>query len=360
MDLKFLKDRMLVGIRTLAKMRGVLILFLVFFVCQKATAQYFDSTNISNINNTKSAAEGDFYLDTVRQEYFIGLSNGELLQINGDSSRWLLNGNDTAREDQFLGTIKDAKMSIRAFNRPMLELGRRETLGLYNSGTTGLFPDNVASSSVVYIRGQEGLSALEFQSDSSSFYKPIFFTDYDGNFKMRGSSASTDFFELGSAGADNDGSLDFVIGDDGNEPITFRKFNYTSEEYIEILRLQGIGLNETVRAGIGVDGNVPNSTLQVNGSVSRGVSTISSPDTLDDSHHTVILTSNTILGLPAAGSAQGREYVIKKTAEGNSTITGFLDEDNISRTSITQGTYTFVSDGSNWQLTHVSAENVFS
>jgi hypothetical protein len=80
-------------------------------------------------------------------------------------------------------------------------------------------------------------SSLQFDAPAANFYKPKFYTDADGNFRMKGSSAGTDLFEFGATGANNGGGLDFIIGDDGDEPIVFKSYNYqvgTSE----IMRLQ--------------------------------------------------------------------------------------------------------------------------
>lgn len=57
--------------------------FLVFcLVALVSKAQYFDSTQISNISIAKTAAEGDLYQDTIKGNYYIGLTNGSLTQIN--------------------------------------------------------------------------------------------------------------------------------------------------------------------------------------------------------------------------------------------------------------------------------------
>jgi hypothetical protein len=351
-----------------------IVLIVFVFLALGTRAQ--ELINSSNVAAFTTAGQGDLYVDE-NDVYYLGLDDGSLKEIGivterGDSTGdilswndtteqweprssaafdgWGLNGNNNTSASNFLGTTNDIKMVLRSNNTTMMEFGRRQTLSLYDASATGLFPYNQANGSVVYVRGNSGVSSLQFEASSASFYKPVFFTDDEGNFVMRGSAAGTDFFELGSAGTNNDGSLIFSIGDDGDEPMIFQKYNYTSQSYVEMLRLQGTGLNTTVRAGIGVDGNTPNSTLQVNGSISRAVEAISSPTTLDDSHHTIILSNNSAITLPSATTAEGREYVIKKTNDGNSTISAYLDEKGISRTSISRGTYTFLSDGSNWQL----------
>ncbi len=322
---------------------------MIVLVCGQtlAQAQYYDSTQISNINIARTAAEGDMYLDTINDQYYIGITTGELAEL-GSSSSWLRLGNDSATNGQFLGTIKDAKLSLRSFNTPVFEIGERETLGLYDPSTTGIFPYNESAAFVSYVRGTNGVSALEFEAGGASFYKPIFFTDTDGNFKMRGSSANTDFFEIGSSGTANNGQLDFVIGDDGNEPMTFRKYNYSPVSYVEMMRLQGVGLNSTVRASIATNGVIGNSTLQVGGSFATNIRQVASADNLDETDYTVILTNNSALKLPDADTCEGRIYYIKKTSAGMSSISAFLNDVNASTTTLSQGTYQLQSDGINW------------
>ncbi|CAD7811936.1 hypothetical protein CHRY9390_02439 [Chryseobacterium aquaeductus] len=90
----------------------------------------------------------------------------------------------------------------------------------------------------VPVKGSFGVSTLQFEADQASFYKPTFFTDFNGNFTLRGSSASTDFFELESAGSNNNGQFQFTIGDDGDEPIIFYRDRYDRTPRLrEMLRM---------------------------------------------------------------------------------------------------------------------------
>jgi hypothetical protein len=231
----------------------------------------------------------------------------------------------------------------------MLEVGRRQTLGLWDTTNTGLYPYDQQDASVMYVRGTNGNSALQFESGSSQFYKPIFFTDSDGNFQMRGSSAGTDFFELGSTGTNNNGGMLFTIGDDGDEPMIFRKYNYTPVAYVEMLRLQGTGLNNTVRVGVNTGGVIANSTFQVVGSVTNSIITTSSAMTLTEEHYTVIVTANVNITLPAANTCIGREYIIKKTHNSSSSLSSYINLSGSNSTTLSRGVYRLQSDGTNWQ-----------
>jgi hypothetical protein len=264
---------------------------------------------------------------------------------------WLYTGNSTGvtYPANFLGTTTDVPMSIRSNNTAMLEVGRRQTIGLYDATSTGLFPYNQPNASVMYVRGTAGVSALQFESGAAAFYKPIFFTDADGNFKMRGSSAGTDFFELGSAGTGNNGRLDFTIGDDGDEPIVFNKFNYSPVATVEMMRMQGTGLNNTVRVGVNMAGTVANSTFQVKGSVAANIIITTANINLDESNHTVIVNANVNVTLPAANSCIGRIYIIKKTVGGNSSITNFINNNGAASTTLSRGVFQLQSDGTDWQ-----------
>ena len=231
---------------------------------------------ILKISNTGTAAfaVGAASINSAQTVEYVWNGTAWSFQTTGSGTGlgWSLTGNaGIIAGTNFLGTTTDVPMDIRSNNTTMLQVGRRQTLGLYDSSGTGLFPYNQANNPVAYFAGgSSGVSALQFQADGASFYKPILFTDTNGNFMMRGSAAGTDFFELGSAGTGNNGQLIFTIGDDGDEPMIFRKYNYTTQTYIEMMRLQGTGLNNEVRVGINTGGATPNSTLQIDDITTTG------------------------------------------------------------------------------------------
>jgi hypothetical protein len=377
------------------KKSALLYLLMVLFTAVKAQIA-ITPTDVTNFQNgTQNANENDVYLEAISKQYYIGLSSGRLkflqdsVKVNttltgaGTSSsplglaqqgaltgqvlkwngtnwlpgteaaalNWLITGNSNViYNTHFLGTLNDVPLTLRSNNTPMLEVGRRQSIGLLDASSTGLFPYNQANASVMYIRGTGGVSALQFEANGAAFYKPIFFTDADGNFTMRGSSAGTDFFELGSAGGiGNNGRFNFTIGDDGDEPIIFNKFNYTPVATIEMMRMQGTGLNNNVRVGINMAGVVANSTFQVIGSVSMPVVTTAGNITLTENNYTVILTANSTVTLPAANTCTGRIYIVKKTANGNANISTYIDDNGAVATTIQRGNYHLQSDGTNWQ-----------
>ncbi|MCL9804713.1 hypothetical protein NAT51_04215 [Flavobacterium amniphilum] len=272
--------------------------------------------------------------------------NGTQWEPSNDvsSQNWLLVGNvGTNPTTNFLGTTDDVKMQLRSNNQNVLEFGNRNTLGLVQAVTDYTNP----TQRVTYLK-----SALQFEAAGASFYKPMFFVDADGNFKLKGSAAGTDFFSLGSAGTSGNGSLEFQIGDDGNEPIVFKKYNYTSGAYIEMMRMQGTGLDATVRVGVNTSGTVANSTLQVVGSQSNSVTTFSTANpALNDTHYTAVLAAGVsgTLSLPTASTCTGRIYCIRNTSGGAVTTSSYRNMSNTAVTSIANSTVIQLqSDGTNW------------
>lgn len=326
----------------------------------------FGQETTPSASTMTTAAEGNLYKATDDGEIYFGLRNGVLNQINpffstslfsgvgtvadpyrlaqmgatngkvlswnstantwspsadAATSNWFLTGNtlDT-NASSLLGTKNNIRLQLRSNNTPMLEVGTRQALGLYNSS---VYPYNQNGASLMYIRGSNGNSALQFEAKNAAYYKPVFYTDTNGNFNMRGSAAHTDFFELGSSGSGGQGSFNFLVGDDGNEPFVFSKFNYTSLSYVEMLRVQGTGLNSNVRIGINMNGAVPNSTLQISGSVSFPIITTTSSLTLTEKDFTVILNGNHNITLPGASECTGRMYIIKNPTANTPSISSY-------------------------------------
>ncbi len=147
---------------------------------------------------------------------------------NGFGSAWSTRGNTGTTASDFIGTVDDRPMTFRSFNTSYLEFGRRQTLGLTQSYTD--YDNN--NEAVTLMR-----SALQFHAPGADFYKPKMFVDPSGNFRIKGSAAGTDYFEMGATGAANNGGFEFIVGDDGNEPIVFKSYNYQAG-MSEMMRLQ--------------------------------------------------------------------------------------------------------------------------
>jgi hypothetical protein len=175
--------------------------------------------------------------------------------------------------------------------------------------------------------------------------------------------------DLGDIGLDNDTSMT-------NECITLMQLNETSLNIVEcgeayVIDLgslvddedweQGDGTVFNTTDNIGVGGDDPQSTLQINGSVAYEVTQVGGPVTvvLDGNNHVVIAdvtNGNVNLNLPPAATCLGRVYTIKifssgiandlnLITEGSETVDG-VDDVNIS--GATNKVVGIISDGSNW------------
>jgi len=371
-------------------MHKILFIFSIAFYSLSVSAQTL--INSSVISEYSSASEGDFYIDENDVNY-VGLTDGSLqvlsdiksitssdgtITISEDtdhninlsstsiSSNWLLTGNSNITGSHFLGTSNDVKMEIRSNNLPMLQFGRRQTLGLVQN-----YPNyQDVNQSLVYVNGNGSVSALQFAASGAGFYKPMFFTTANGSFRLKGSTGGTDLFEIGSAGPANDGRLEFIIGDDGAEPIVFKRYDYRSGQFhTELFRVQGSSNSSTAKPRFGINLNpsqVPvdadydnssssdvmaNSTLQVEGSVSKSILTTSQSSlTLTEAHHTIIITGNTTITFPSASSCKGRIYVLKNASGSDRTISSYKDNKSSNKTKVKkERTIWLQSDGTFWQ-----------
>jgi len=274
-----------------------------------------------------------------------------ILTKNPANNNWLTTGNPGASPSSFLGTTDDVAMTIGSNNQPMLQFGRRARLGL-TQDYDGYRDDN---QNVTLLK-----SALQFDAPGADFYKPMFFVNSDGNFRMKGSSAGTDYFEFGSTGVSNNGGFDFIVGDDGDEPIIFKYFNYQPAPGLvkEMVRMQ------SGRMGVGVSA-LPNSTLQVNGSISTNIRTITANTsfTLAEDDHTIIVntpvpssgaTITMTVTVPAATAAnKGRIYVVKRINVGTRLIVNLSSTSSIdgsTQITTTARTYQIQSDGVTWWI----------
>lgn len=178
-------------------------------------------------------------------------SGNVILAKNPATANWLTTGNSSPGANTFLGTITDDLMNIRSSNLPFLTFGKRGLI----AGLTQSYPGyQDALEKVTYIQ-----SALQFQADAASFYKPKMWTDSLGNFHMMGPMAGTDYFEFAAGGKDNAGEFDITSGDDGDEPIVFRNYFFSNGVTTEWARVQ------KGKFGINTPGTEPARTLHVNG-----------------------------------------------------------------------------------------------
>ncbi len=120
---------------------------------------------------------------------------------------------------------------------------------------------------------------------------------------------------------------------------------------------QGVDLD--AQTGVGVNTTTPKSSLEVNGSLSKKVTTITTSTTLNASDNTVLCNNAATpitVTLPTAVGILGRLYNIKKgTSTSNVTIDGNASETIDGGTTVVlsdqMDAMTFFSDGTNWRTT---------
>lgn len=113
------------------------------------------------------------------------------------------------------------------------------------------------------------------------------------------------------------------------------------------------------QTGVGVNTTTPKSSLEVNGSLSKKVTTITSNTTLDTSYNVIICdngASAITVTLPTASGILGRLYTIKKgSSTSDITIVGNASETIDGAASIVMSdqmdALSIFSDGTNWRTT---------
>jgi hypothetical protein len=180
------------------KIRIITLLFLIIGnMLYSQLPNDYTETEIQTILTNNSASEGDLYHDITNNTYYIGTtngslkiigditskgsSNGDLLSWNATTSKWeaqsanlftgwSVTGNTGNTNTNFLGNIDDVRMQIRSNNLPLLEFGRRQTLGL-----TQNYPDYTDNNQpLVHVNGDGSTAALQFAASAANFYKPMF------------------------------------------------------------------------------------------------------------------------------------------------------------------------------------------
>ena len=231
------------------------------------TVEIGGTTAASGLSGLRLTGLGAATLQTPLTNTLAVNANGDVVVTsNAAANNWLITGNSNVNSStQFLGTTNDVKMVIKSNNTSFLEFGRRATLGLVQNYPTYTDVDE----SVTLLK-----SSLQFDVPATvQFYKPKFYTTSDGNFRLKGSSAGTDFFEMGATGTNNAGGFEFVIGDDGDEPILFKSYYYVDSSYTEMMRMQ------SKKVGINMAGATPAQTLDVRGTM-RLTGSTGTPDNI--------------------------------------------------------------------------------
>lgn len=108
----------------------IFFLLLSLLTTVKVNAQFYTSAEIEQINQSKTANEGDFYLDTINKQYFIGLTHGVMTEVGLDSagiaqimSNSLLDENDLGSNSSTRGvTQQSVKHYIDSLTTPSVDV----------------------------------------------------------------------------------------------------------------------------------------------------------------------------------------------------------------------------------------------
>ncbi|WP_298321158.1 hypothetical protein [uncultured Aquimarina sp.] len=330
------------------------LLLTILLLCLTQVYAQIDEGSVMGLPTAATTAEMNGVTGAATGAILYNLEENKIFVFDGTNwvstanDNWLVDGNIGLPNTSFLGHQDDVKMEIRSNNLPLLQFGRRATLGL----TQGFADYDDDDQPLVYVNGNGTTSALQFAAGAASFYKPMFFTNTDGNFRLKGSAAGTDFFEIGSRGINNQGEVEFIVGDDGLEPFIFKRFDYRDQTLKELMRIQGSAdaLDAKPRVGINT-GSLATSTFQVNGSVAQSIITTTGNITLNEDHHTVIIGGNHTITLPNANTCNGRVYILKNQTGSTINISSYQDLSNAGQTTISANTVISIqSDGINWHL----------
>lgn len=104
-----------------------------------------------------------------------------------------------------------------------------------------------------------------------------------------------------------------------------------------------------LQAQIGVGITDSTSSLNVNNSVSVNITKTTTNLTLNDSHHTIVLSGNHTITLPEANTCPGRIYIIENPTNNIVTVSSYKDLIGAGSTIIKrQSTTKLKSDGDSW------------
>lgn len=348
-----------------------ILMFVLIASYQYAWTQ-IDANSVMGLPTAATNAEMNAITTAATGSILYNLQENKIYVFDGtnwvstSNDNWLVTGNNGLPSTSFLGHTDDVRMEIRSNNLPLLQFGRRQTLGLVQTITDYTDPDQP----LVRLNGNGTTSALQFTAAAASFYKPLFFTTTNGSFRLKGSAGVTDLFEIGSTGPANDGRLEFIIGDDGDESMVFKRFDYRRGQFHrEFFRVQGSNNSPdaTTRFGINLNPqevpidsdyddpstgfNIANSTLQLEGSFSTSITNTTGNLTLTEDHYTIVITGAHTITLPNANTCQGRTYVLKNTTNASRSISNYVDLSNANQNTIPANSVIRIqSNGSSWQL----------
>jgi len=243
--------------------------------------------------------------------YFLGVqADGQTIEVDPDD----LNYSGTEGSVLFV----DTDDTITENNTQFFWDNSNPSAGLLGIGTN-------SPSSPLHIMSNVGTGIIKLEGTSPS----IILDETIGS--------NTNIIKFQRAGTDN--SL-VGINSLGNYFISMFNLGYNDDAFT---------INK-VTSNVGIDVAVANSSLQVEGSVSKSIVRTTGALPLTENNYSVIITDVThTITLPAANICVGREYVIKNTQATEATISSYQDNADVGTTTIPAANVLKVqSDGTLW------------
>jgi hypothetical protein len=326
------------------------------------------TTPVLTINTTSSQTIDGLSSSLLDQanESMILISNGTNWNISGQSASavlgavWNLGGNNVSSL-QNLGTSANFDLPLITDNIERMRISNTGKIGIGASTFNVTNPEKLlvqagTTTSVNLMQGHGKINnylQLNVQNDSAGTLasSDVVATADNGNetinFVDLGINSSVNTQNV--MGSANDAYLystgnNFLIGNGTASKALVFMTGGTTESTDERMRIDGSG-------NVGINTSTPKSQLDVNGSVSLPIITVSFNTTLDATMYTVVINGGTpSITLPAAASTnEGRVYIIVNETGSPRNISAYKNLSGTGTTTVAaSSSITIQTDGTNW------------
>jgi hypothetical protein len=326
------------------------------------------TTPVLTINTTSSQTIDGLSSSLLDQanESMILISNGTNWNISGQSASavlgavWNLGGNNVSSL-QNLGTSANFDLPLITDNIERMRISNTGKIGIGASTFNVTNPEKLlvqagTTASVNLMQGHGKINnylQLNVQNDSAGTLasSDVVATADNGNetinFVDLGINSSVNTQNV--MGSANDAYLystgnNFLIGNGTASKALVFMTGGTTESTDERMRIDGSG-------NVGINTSTPKSQLDVNGSVSLPIITVSFNTTLDATMYTVVINGGTpSITLPAAASTnEGRVYIIVNETGSPRNISAYKNLSGTGTTTVAaSSSITIQTDGTNW------------
>lgn len=260
-----------------------------------------------------------------------------------------------------IGSVDTASVRITTYNIPRITIDSAGNVGVGNA------PVFTPSNKEKFLIDAGTTTSINLMSAKASINN---YLQLNIQNKSTGANASSDVVATADNGDESNNYVDLGINSSGYNAGFFGSANDaylfnigqnfligTGSTGKSLIFLTGGGdqaTNERMRissgGNVGISNTNPLSTLDNNGSTGFAITTTSSSLTLDDSHHTVIITGGTpTITLPTASTSARRIYVIVNQTGANRTISSYKNMNGANSTKVAaNSSVALQSDGSNW------------